>query len=169
MDKAIGKRNGARDRVKTPTQPENGNIIPDDDFGSLPRLAENPSGVQPPGTLVRVREVDLAQLVIAARYVAFGDWPIEVAQDPKIRRLDRASEAFADTFPWDDTPAEDMKPLRVGETVKVGSTKDGEVDALVGEDRKLIVTFTNRLGGRSTIIMNDATIRQLAILERRIP
>lgn len=41
--------------------------------------------------------VDVVELVMAARAVAFGD-PDEAA----IKRLDDASEAFADRVPWDD-------------------------------------------------------------------
>lgn len=43
---------------------------------------------------------DVIELVIAARLVAFEDRPSSDA----IRRLDQASEAFADRVPWDDEP-----------------------------------------------------------------
>ncbi len=43
---------------------------------------------------------DVAELVIAARIVAFED------QSPEaLRQLDKASEAFADRVPWDNEPA----------------------------------------------------------------
>lgn len=44
--------------------------------------------------------VDVADLVTAARIVAFED------QSPEaLKRLDVASEAFADRVPWEDEPA----------------------------------------------------------------
>jgi hypothetical protein len=42
---------------------------------------------------------DVCELVIAARVVAFEDRSAEA-----LKRLDKASEAFADRVPWDDEP-----------------------------------------------------------------
>ena len=51
---------------------------------------------------------DVVALVLASRAVAFADWNAKVlAQSPQhdlIKNLDRASEAFADRVPWDDSP-----------------------------------------------------------------
>jgi hypothetical protein len=44
---------------------------------------------------------DVAELVVAARIVAFED-----QSQAALDRLDKASEAFADRVPWDDEPAE---------------------------------------------------------------
>lgn len=128
--------------------------------GGLPPLSENPSGVRAPGSLVRVREDDLAKLVYAARTCTFQPSP------GSFEALDKASEAFADTFPWIDGP--DDKPLKVGETVILGETKRGVASALVCEDRTVLVSYRGPAGAAS-VIMNDATIRTLAVVERRLP
>jgi hypothetical protein len=52
------------------------------------------------GTVAQVPD-DTKRLVIAARSVAFGDFPPSRAS---IKELDRASEAFASRVPWDDEP-----------------------------------------------------------------
>lgn len=84
---------------------------------------------------------DVVELVYAARAVAFADWNAKVTeQSPQldmIKRLDRASEAFAELLPWEDDPNDenpDEPPARPAQRV-AGELIAERMRQITGENR----------------------------------
>jgi hypothetical protein len=167
MIRRLSNGGAAQARNNLATEPDSGNMIPENELGRIPPLSENPNGVRSPGTLVKVREDELARLVYAARETVFSvtgerNWP------DCYRDLDKASEAFADQFPWNDEPTDETRPLRPGERIDLGKGEGGRASALVCLDGEVLVETSTKLGVTS-VLLNPAQIRALATVGRRIP
>lgn len=85
---------------------------------------------------------DVAELVYAARAVAFSDWNTKVSEQSEqadmIKRLDRASEAFAELLPWEDDPNDetpDEPPARPAQRV-AGELVAERMRQITGENYK---------------------------------
>ncbi len=164
-----GLNDGARPSANLPNEPEAGEIARHEGKAGIPSLSDNPRGVRARGSLVSVREDDLAALVFAARDAAAEVRILASDRDSraKLNALDKASEGMVDLFPWRD-PEDAGHALKVGEVVPLPGSPQQRFTALVSENRELIVQTETNVGS-SAMIFPAVTVRALALLERRIP
>lgn len=138
----------------------NGDVIdvPDDDCeeaaNEIERMRAALSSPAPAGGEV---PADVAELVIAARIVAFED------QSPEaLRALDKASEAFAERVPWENDPDEEQANARAADIASTVTPPPSPDVARVVEALTPFAMFARLVDHRATDDTPFYTIDKMA-------